>query len=358
MADELTIDELARETGMTVRNIRAHQSRGLLPPPEVRARTGYYGPEHVDRLRLITNMQAEGFNLAAIHRIIEASDGTGAQILDFGREVLGAFDEEPELTTADELARRFGGTLDVKALQKAEKLGLVRPLGDDRFELVSPTLMRAGEELVALGIPLSHALAVAERIQRNSRPIADLHPHLRALGSLRRPNPSPCVMLFRARSVVPHWLAASHRPLHPCLKHRAKLPQRRNPMTRLSFVGAVLAAVLLPSASAAANSYPDRPIRAIASQGPGGLSDVFMRALADEIGPELGETVVVENRVGAAGSIGARACADAPPDGYTICILNGESMLINPLIFKNMSLDPKTTWSTSPGCFICSMCLR
>ena len=60
MADELTIDELARETGMTVRNIRAHQSRGLLPPPEVRARTGYYGPEHVDRLRLITNMQAEG----------------------------------------------------------------------------------------------------------------------------------------------------------------------------------------------------------------------------------------------------------------------------------------------------------
>jgi tripartite-type tricarboxylate transporter receptor subunit TctC len=113
-------------------------------------------------------------------------------------------------------------------------------------------------------------------------------------------------------------------------------------MTRLSFVGAVLAAAVLPSISANADNYPDRPIRAIASQGPGGLSDVFMRALADEIGPELGETVVVENRVGAAGSIGARACADAPPDGYTICILNGESMLINPLIFKNMNLDPKT----------------
>ncbi len=55
----------------------------------------------------------------------------------------------------------------------------------------------------------------------------------------------------------------------------------------------------------------------------------------------LGETVVVENRAGAAGSIGARACADAPPDGYTICILNGESMVINPLIFKNMSFDPR-----------------
>jgi DNA-binding transcriptional MerR regulator len=172
MTDDLTIDELARATGMTVRNIRAHQSRGLLPPPEVRARTGYYGPEHVERLRLITSMQAEGFNLAAIQRIIEANGG-GAQIIDFGREVLGAFDEEPELTTADELARRFGGTLDGTALVKAERLGLVRPLGEDRYEVTSPTLMRAGEELVNLGIPLSHALAVAERIQRNSRPIAE-----------------------------------------------------------------------------------------------------------------------------------------------------------------------------------------
>jgi DNA-binding transcriptional MerR regulator len=138
----------------------------------VRARTGYYGSAHIERLRLITSMQAEGFNLAAIQRIIEAN-GTGTQILDFGREVLGAFDEEPELTTADELAKRFGGVLDEKALEKSEQLGLVRPLGDDHYEVTSPTLLRAGEELASLGIPLSRALAVAERIQRNSRPIAD-----------------------------------------------------------------------------------------------------------------------------------------------------------------------------------------
>jgi DNA-binding transcriptional MerR regulator len=61
--DELTIDELARRIGMTVRNIRAHQSRGLLPPPEVRGRTGYYGADHVARLELIQELQAEGFNL-------------------------------------------------------------------------------------------------------------------------------------------------------------------------------------------------------------------------------------------------------------------------------------------------------
>jgi len=100
-----------------------------------------------------------------------------------------------------------------------------------------------------------------------------------------------------------------------------------------------LAAVL----PAAANDYPNAPIRAIASQGPGGLSDVFMRALADQIGPAIGGTVVVENRVGASGSIGAHACADSEPDGYTICILNNESMVINPLIFKSQNFDPKTS---------------
>lgn len=108
----------------------------------------------------------------------------------------------------------------------------------------------------------------------------------------------------------------------------------------IRITGALLAVCLLPLPSAATDKYPDRPIRAIASQGPGGISDIFLRALADELGTELGGTVVVENRVGAAGSIGARACADAPPDGYTICALNNESMVINPLIFKNMNFDP------------------
>ena len=64
-----------------------------------------------------------------------------------------------------------------------------------------------------------------------------------------------------------------------------------------------------------------------------------MRALADQLWSGLSAcTVVVENRVGAAGSIGARACADAEPDGYTICILNNELMVINPLIFQRTSV--------------------
>ena len=96
---------------------------------------------------------------------------------------------------------------------------------------------------------------------------------------------------------------------------------------------------LAPSVSAAAENYPSRPIKAIASQGPGGLSDLFMRALADQLGPALGTSIVVEDRVGAEGTIGAKACADAAADGYTICILPGEAIVINPLI-QPSDFDP------------------
>jgi tripartite-type tricarboxylate transporter receptor subunit TctC len=98
----------------------------------------------------------------------------------------------------------------------------------------------------------------------------------------------------------------------------------------------VLTALPLP---AGAQNYPNRPIKAIASQGPGGLSDLFMRALGDQMGPALGTSIVVEDRTGAEGTIGAKACADAAPDGYTICILPGETLVINPLIYPS-DFDP------------------
>src|SRR2546421_12428802 len=81
----MTIDELSRATGMTARNIRAHQSRGLVPPPEVRGRTGYYGPEHRARLELIRELQDDGFNLAAIGRLLAGAGGSAAEVLRFTR---------------------------------------------------------------------------------------------------------------------------------------------------------------------------------------------------------------------------------------------------------------------------------
>jgi DNA-binding transcriptional MerR regulator len=172
-APELTIDELARATGMTVRNIRAHQSRGLLPPPDVRGRTGYYGPEHVARLELISEMQADGFNLQAIKRLLQASRGSTHEVLGFKRALMAPFEqEEPEFVEQQELEKRWGGALDQKLLAKAEKLGLLRRLGEGRYEVPSPTLYRAGEELLELGVAPETVLGVAEQVKRRSEAIA------------------------------------------------------------------------------------------------------------------------------------------------------------------------------------------
>lgn len=107
----MTIDELARRTGMTVRNIRAHQSRGLVPPPEVRGRTGYYGSQHLERIELIKELQADGFNLEAIRRLLEGAGGSSREVLDFSRTLRAPFeDEEPEVVDADEMTERWGAS--------------------------------------------------------------------------------------------------------------------------------------------------------------------------------------------------------------------------------------------------------
>jgi len=103
---EMTIRQLAERTGMTVRNIRAHQTRGLLPPPTVRGRTGYYGEEHVARIALTREMQADGLNLEAIRRVLDSGDGSASAIFDFTRALRAPFeDEAPEIIEADELAK-------------------------------------------------------------------------------------------------------------------------------------------------------------------------------------------------------------------------------------------------------------
>jgi DNA-binding transcriptional MerR regulator len=168
-----TIDELAQATGMTTRNIRAHQSRGLLPPPSVRGRTGYYTDEHAARLRLILRMQADGFNLGAIRRVLDSvPSGTARQVVDFESALRAAWEEEPvETIPAAELARRFG-VADPELLRRSERIGLLCDLGDGRFEVRSPMLLRTAEKLVALGLPLESCIAAAEDVARHAHGVA------------------------------------------------------------------------------------------------------------------------------------------------------------------------------------------
>jgi DNA-binding transcriptional MerR regulator len=170
--DALTIEQLAAEVGMSVRNIRNHQSRGLLSPPEVRARVGYYDANHVARLRLIVDLQADGFNLAAIERLMSASGGVAERLLGLRQAMTTSFETEaPEVVTGEELMARFG-EVDLKTAERIRKLGLLVALGDDRFEIPSPALLRAAEEVTALGIPLPAALALVERLSRDCESIA------------------------------------------------------------------------------------------------------------------------------------------------------------------------------------------
>jgi DNA-binding transcriptional MerR regulator len=171
-AAELTIDQLAQRTGMTVRNVRAHQSRGLLPPPEVRGRTGYYGAEHVARIELIRELQADGFNLELIRRLLDSA-GSSAAALRFTRALRAPFaDEAPDVVTSEELVQRWG-PLDQKLLRRAEELGLLRPLGDDRWEEPSPRLSRVAGELAELGVSAQQALEVAGRLRKHADSVAD-----------------------------------------------------------------------------------------------------------------------------------------------------------------------------------------
>ena len=168
--NQLTIEELAAETGMSVRNIRAHQARGLLAPPEVRTRVGYYGPEHVAQLRLIRALQADGFNLGGIKRLLEDTQGTAERLLRF-KDALrsSAPGERPQRLTLAQLGRRFRVSTEEapEVLAKARKLGVLVRVSDEEYEAPSPSLLAIAEEAVKRGISLHSALSLLEEIERH-----------------------------------------------------------------------------------------------------------------------------------------------------------------------------------------------
>jgi DNA-binding transcriptional MerR regulator len=170
----LTIDELAQRSGMTVRNIRAHQSRGLLPPPDLEGRTGYYDSEHLARLELIQDLQTEGFNLEAIRRLLErAPTGTASALVDFTRAVTEPFsDEQPIVITAQEFLERWGDQINPQIVDRLIRMGVLRTLGEGQFELSSERLDRAARELNALGVPLETLVSLVEEVRKHCQAIA------------------------------------------------------------------------------------------------------------------------------------------------------------------------------------------
>ena len=122
---------------------------------------------------------------------------------------------------------------------------------------------------------------------------------------------------------------------------------------RAGIIAAWIAPTLLPSI-AAAQDYPTRTIRIISPVPAGGLSDIAMRPMAMELSKRLGQPVVIENRAGANGMLAGRACAQAAPDGYTICNLFNDTVLNAPFLFKTVGYDRKDFTTITNGYFITS----
>jgi tripartite-type tricarboxylate transporter receptor subunit TctC len=112
-------------------------------------------------------------------------------------------------------------------------------------------------------------------------------------------------------------------------------------------IGLLLVACLaaaLPSA-ARAQTYPDRPIKMIVSIAAGSVTDVIMRTAAAQLQQRLGQPVIVENLGGASGIVGGQTCAQAAPDGYTVCVIYHSTMSYNPLLFSNLPYNPDTDFA-------------
>ena len=122
---------------------------------------------------------------------------------------------------------------------------------------------------------------------------------------------------------------------------------------RAGIVAAWIAPVLVPP-TAAAQDYPNRTIRIISPVPPGGLSDIAVRPMAAELSKRLGQPVVIENRAGANGMLAGRACAQAAPDGYTICNLFNDTVINAPFLFKTVGYDRKDFAPITNGYFITS----
>src|SRR5262247_4026310 len=107
------------------------------------------------------------------------------------------------------------------------------------------------------------------------------------------------------------------------------------------FVALTAALIVALASPAFADDYPSKPIHVITTSSAGGISDIFMRVLGEEMHKSLGQPIVIDNRPGGAGNIAARACTEAVPDGYTICIINADVMIYNQYLFKSLPFDPE-----------------
>jgi len=177
-APELRVEELAGRADVSVDTIRFYQKRRLLPPPQRRGRIAWYGPEHVERLARIKDLQGRGFSLAVIRRIVtgqldRADEPLAAAVIGADDDSGGETDDE-EFLTLDELAARSG--VPEALIESIVREGLLVPRrheGDARFTSADVDILGAGLRLLETGLPMPELLTLARRHHDATRETAE-----------------------------------------------------------------------------------------------------------------------------------------------------------------------------------------
>jgi DNA-binding transcriptional MerR regulator len=170
----MTLDELTRRVGMSVRNVRFYTTKGLVPPPVRRGRSGYYSTDHVSRLELVRELQAHGFTLSAIERYVARIPADASpETIALHRTLLAPWMAElPETVSRRELVRRAGRPLSADDLDTLNALGIVFPAKQGRYQ-VAVAHLPVGVALLDLGMPLDAALAAQDIFTGHGRQIAE-----------------------------------------------------------------------------------------------------------------------------------------------------------------------------------------
>lgn len=174
-ADLLTIEELAGRTGISVRTIRFYAGKGLLPPPTLRGRLGLYGPDHLARLDLISELTGLGFTLSAIEGFLSSlPERVGVEGLVLQRALLVPWVPEPrEKLDADELTRRVGRPLKEDEVDSLEALGVLERQEDGGYVLHGAAALTSAVEYLDAGASPDHLRRTQELIDKHMNALAE-----------------------------------------------------------------------------------------------------------------------------------------------------------------------------------------
>lgn len=187
-AGGMTVEELSNQTGVSVRNIRAYQTAGLLPPPRLKGRLGLYDSEHQGKLELIRDLRQQGFGLDAIKDMLsQTPDGAWSQYSLVGHLFTKSFFtmEPAQRKALDEMAAHWGATATPEQKERLARNGLYRAVEGNQVDMLSPSLERIGIQLAELGVPLDTVLNLQDDLIHHTRAIAKAYVEQLFLGLLQ-----------------------------------------------------------------------------------------------------------------------------------------------------------------------------